>query len=96
MTKDVMVIDEMSMMTSYVLCPIKQRLKQVTPLINAHPFQNKLVLLVEDLAQLPPIYKHALYNDELICRDCQHYIYTMLVIRYAPPPIHFSALRHRS
>jgi hypothetical protein len=54
-TSDVIVIEEMSMMTSYVLCAIEQRLKQETPLTNTTPFQNKLVVLVRDLAQLPPI-----------------------------------------
>jgi hypothetical protein len=38
------------MMTSYVLCVIEQRLKQVTPHTNKIPFQNKLALLVGDLA----------------------------------------------
>jgi hypothetical protein len=54
-TSNVIIIDEMSMMTSDVLYTIEQRLKQASPLTNATPFQNKLVLLVGDLAQLPPI-----------------------------------------
>ena len=52
-TIDVIIIDKMSMMTSYVLCTIKQRLKDATLLTNVSPFQNKLVLQVGDLAQLP-------------------------------------------
>jgi hypothetical protein len=69
-TVDVIIIDKMAMMTSYVLCAIEQRLKDATLLTNVSPFQNKLILLVGDLAQLPPIYKHTLQNDELICKGC--------------------------
>jgi hypothetical protein len=69
-TSNVIIIDEMSMMTSYVLCAIEERLKQATPYTNAIPFQNKLVLLVGNLAQLPPICKHSFQNDELLCKGC--------------------------
>ena len=41
----------MSMMTSYVLCAIEQRLIHVTSHTNGTPLQKKLVLLVGDLAQ---------------------------------------------
>jgi hypothetical protein len=69
-TSNVIIIDEISMMTNYVLCAIEQRLKQATPLAAATPFHNKLILLIGDLIQLPPICKHTLQNDELICKGC--------------------------
>ena len=63
-TSDVIIIDEMSMMTSYVLCITEQHLKQATPLTNATPFQNRLVLLVGDLVQLPSICKYTLGRSQ--------------------------------
>jgi hypothetical protein len=80
------------MITSYVLCAIEQQLKQATVTLHttATPLQNKLVFLLENLAQLPPIYKHILQNDELICKACL----IMLVIRYTSPPICFSLSCH--
>jgi hypothetical protein len=44
----VIIIDEMSMMTSTILCAIEQRLKQVQGNIN--PFANVLLLSISDLA----------------------------------------------
>jgi hypothetical protein len=54
---NLIVIDDMSMMTSIVLCVIKQRLKQSFQNV-AIPFDFILVLLVGDLLQLPTICKH--------------------------------------
>jgi ATP-dependent exoDNAse (exonuclease V) alpha subunit len=56
---DVIVIDEMSMMTSYMLCTVEHRLKQACRDTISNTFCNKLVLLVGDLAQLPAICVHA-------------------------------------
>jgi len=55
---NVIIIDEMSMMTSIMLCVIKQHLKQTHN--NMNPFTNVFLLLVGDLAQLPAICKHSL------------------------------------
>ncbi len=52
----VLIIDEMSMMTSTILCAIEQRLKQVQGNIN--PFANVLLLSISDLAQLLVICRH--------------------------------------
>ena len=67
---DVIIINEMSMITSYMLCVIKQHLKHAMQAKNSSPFQTKLVLLVGDLTQLPAICKHNLCNNELICKAC--------------------------
>jgi len=61
-----MIINEMSMMTSTMLCAIEQHLKQ----FNTNPFTNVLVLLVGDLIQLPAICKHSLKKKELYCKNC--------------------------
>jgi hypothetical protein len=45
---NVIIIDEMSMMTNIMLCAIEQRLKQAQN--NMNPFANVLLLLVRDLA----------------------------------------------
>jgi hypothetical protein len=34
------------------------------------PFETKLVLLVGDLAQLPPICKHTLRQNDILCKCC--------------------------
>ncbi len=34
------------------------------------PFERKLVLLVGDLAQLPPICKHTLRQNDILCKSC--------------------------
>jgi hypothetical protein len=44
------------MMSNTMLCATEQRLKQAQD--NMNPFANVLLLLVRDLAQLPPICKH--------------------------------------
>jgi hypothetical protein len=47
---NVIIIDKMSMMISYMLRAIEEQMKQATPLTNAPPFENKLALLVGDLS----------------------------------------------
>jgi ATP-dependent exoDNAse (exonuclease V) alpha subunit len=68
---DVIVIDEMSMMTSYMLCTVEHRLKQACKDTISNTFCNKLVLLVGDLAQLPAICVHSPKAPDIICRCCQ-------------------------
>ena len=68
---DVIIIDEMLMMTSYMLCTMEQRLKQAMRVKNSSPFKTKLVLFIGYLTQLPTICKHNLHNNELIYRTCQ-------------------------
>jgi hypothetical protein len=67
---DVIVIDEMSMMTSYMLCTVEHRLKQACKDTISNTFCNKLVLLVGDLAQLPTICVHSPKAPDIICRCC--------------------------
>ncbi len=58
---NVIIIDEMSMMTSNMLCAIEQHLKQTMRVENTfQAFQTKLILLVGDLVQLLAICKHTL------------------------------------
>jgi hypothetical protein len=59
----VIVIDETSMMTINMLCVIEKQLKQSMNLENISPFKTNLVLLVGNLAQLPPICKHTIQNN---------------------------------
>ena len=73
---DVIIIDEMSMMTSYVLCTVEHRLKQAARSKSLNAFCNKLVLLVGDLAQLPAICIHSSKTPDILCRICY--------ITYAP------------
>jgi hypothetical protein len=54
---NVIIIDEMSVMTNTMVCAIEQRLKQAQN--NMNPFANVLLLLlVRDLTQLHEICKH--------------------------------------
>jgi hypothetical protein len=57
---NVVILDEMSMMISNKFCVVEQHLKQAMSIAETSPFERKLVLLVGDLAQLPPICKHTL------------------------------------
>jgi hypothetical protein len=66
---NVIIIDEMSMMTGNILCAMEQRLKQAMSIAKTSPFQTKLVLLVGDLAQLPPICKHTLQQNDILCKS---------------------------
>ena len=67
---NVIVIDEMSMITSYMLCTVEHHLKQACRDTISNTFCNKLVLLVGDLAQLPTICVHALKAPDIIRRCC--------------------------
>jgi ATP-dependent exoDNAse (exonuclease V) alpha subunit len=60
----------MSMMTSNMLCAVEQRLRQSTLTTCTFSFQNKLVILVGDLAQLPTICTHTPKAPDIICRAC--------------------------
>jgi len=53
----VIIIDEMSMMTSTILCAIEQQLKQAQG--NMNPFPNVLLLSISDLAQLLVICRYS-------------------------------------
>jgi hypothetical protein len=43
---------------------------------NISPFETKLVLIVGNFAQLPPIYKHTIQNNDILCKSCH--------IKFAP------------
>jgi hypothetical protein len=50
---------------------MEQCLKQVNFIAKTSPFETKLILLIGDLAQLPPICKHALQQNDIL-RKCCH------------------------
>jgi hypothetical protein len=37
---------------------------------NILPFETKLILIVGNLAQIPPIYKHTIWNNDILCKSC--------------------------
>jgi hypothetical protein len=63
------VIDEMFMMTSIVLCAIKQHFKQSFQ-NDVIPFDSILLLLVGDLSQLLAICEHSYFDGKKCCRSC--------------------------
>ena len=67
---NVIIIDEMSMMTSNMLCAVEQRIKQNTLITDTFSFQNKLLILVGDLAQMLAICIHKLKISDIICKTC--------------------------
>ena len=106
MNADIIIIDEMSMMTNNMLCGVEQRLRQNT--LTTCTFQNKLVILVGDLAQLPAICAHTPKAPDIICRAChiasapcwaiakQHTLQTF--VRHSSDPLYLEFLniiRHR-
>ena len=64
------VIDEMSMMTSYMLFTVEHRLKQAARSRFPNALWNKPALLVGDLAQLPAICIHSPKSPDILCRGC--------------------------
>ena len=67
---DVIVIDETSMMTSYMLCTVEHRLKLAARNTLPNALRNKLILLVRDFAQLPAICIHSPKSLDILCRGC--------------------------
>jgi hypothetical protein len=66
---NLIVIDEMSMMTSIILSAIEPRSKQsFQNVVNLFDFI--LVLLVGDLLQLLAICKHSYFDREKCCKSC--------------------------
>jgi hypothetical protein len=63
------VIDEMFMTTSIVLCAIEQHLKQSFQ-NDVIPFDSILLLLVGDLSQLLAICEHSYSDGKKCCRSC--------------------------
>ncbi len=72
---DIIIIDEMPMMTSILLQNVEMRLQQIENDIN-EPYQSKLVILVGDHAQLPAICHCRLGNTENYCQ--KHYVYNVI------------------
>jgi hypothetical protein len=66
---NLIVIDEMYMMTSIILCAIEQHWKQSFQ-NNVNPFDSILILLVGDLSQLPHICKCSYFDPKNCCRSC--------------------------
>lgn len=66
---DVIIIDEMSMLTASILDFVFYRLRQVCGDLAA-AFRTKLLLLVGDHAQLPAVCHHRLDDDDPICLQC--------------------------
>jgi hypothetical protein len=68
----------MSMMTS-MLCVAEKWLKQLMHLENISLFETKFVPIVGNLAQLLPIYKHTIWNNDILCKSCQNNKTTFLI-----------------
>lgn len=66
---DVIVIDEMSMLTAALLDFVFYRLRQVCGTLQA-AFASKLLLIVGDHAQLPAVCHHRLEADDPVCLRC--------------------------
>ena len=66
---DVIIVNEMSMMTTVQLTAIYSRLKQVF-VYNSDLFHSKILLCIGDIAQLPPICFHTVTDSKLVCRCC--------------------------
>jgi hypothetical protein len=58
------------MMTNNILCVVEQCSEQGMSIVGIFPFETKLVLYVDDLAQLPPICKHTLQQNDILCKSC--------------------------
>jgi ATP-dependent exoDNAse (exonuclease V) alpha subunit len=69
---DIIIIDEMSMMTSTLLQSVETRLQQIENDTN-EPYHSKLVILVGDHAQLLAICHCHLLNTKNYCQ--KHYVY---------------------
>jgi hypothetical protein len=59
----------MSMMTNTILCVIEQHLKESFQ-NDVNPFDFILILLGNDLSQLPTICKHSYFDAEKCCKSC--------------------------
>ncbi len=90
---NLIVIDEMSMMTSIILCAIEECLKQFFQNV-VNPFDFILVLLIGDLLQLPTICKHSYFDKEKCCKSC--HIFTTLCWLNATHHHISSSMRHAS
>ena len=62
----VIIIDEMSMLTQYLFSQVLSRIQEVC---GPEFLQSKLLILVGDHAQLPPVCHHNI-DRRLICRNC--------------------------
>ena len=67
---DVIIINEISMMTSYMLCTVEHRLKEVARNTSLNALCKKLVFLVGDLAQLLAICIHSPKFPDIFYRGC--------------------------
>ncbi len=72
---DIIIIDEMSMMTSTLLQSVETRLQQIENDTN-EPYHSKLVILVGDHAQLLIIWHCHLLDTKNYCQ--KHYVYNAI------------------
>jgi ATP-dependent exoDNAse (exonuclease V) alpha subunit len=72
---NIIIIDEMSMMTSTLLQNVETRLRQIENDTN-EPYHSKLMILVGDHAQLPPICHCHSLDTENYCQ--KHYVYNSI------------------
>jgi ATP-dependent exoDNAse (exonuclease V) alpha subunit len=72
---DVIIIDEMSMMTNTLLQSVETRLRQIENDTN-EPYHSKLMILVGDHAQLPAICHCYLLDTKNYCQ--KHYVYNAI------------------
>ncbi len=89
---NVIIIDEMYRMTRNIFCDVEQPLKQAMSIAKTSPFETKLYLLVGDLVQLPPICKHALRQNDILCKSC--YVKSMPYWKMAQQHFLSISMRH--
>ncbi len=63
----ILIIDEVSMVSQKLLCYIHGRLRQIKQCRNQTPFGNVSILAVGDFYQLPPVKAKSLYHSNVIC-----------------------------
>jgi ATP-dependent exoDNAse (exonuclease V) alpha subunit len=88
---DVIIIDEMSMVTSTLLQSVETRLWQIENDTN-EPYHSKLVILVGDHAQLLAICHYRLSDIENYCQ--KHYVYNAIHWNFATYHTLKTSIRH--
>jgi hypothetical protein len=88
---DIIIIDEMSMMTNLLLQNVETRLWQFENDIN-EPYHSKLVILVGDHAQLPRICHCHLSDTKKYCQ--KHYVYNVIDWNFARYHTLETSIRH--
>jgi ATP-dependent exoDNAse (exonuclease V) alpha subunit len=88
---DIIIIDEMSMMTSTLLQSVEIRLRQIENDTN-EPYHSKLIILVGDHAQLPATCHCHLLDIKNYCQ--KHYVYNAIDWNFATYHTLETSIRH--